>query len=68
MESVKALKAQLKQIGSDLLIKVGKPETVIPALCTEYSCSVVVYQQGFTRRNVIVEEQLAEVGGYGLSL
>lgn len=42
LESVKNLKESLNKIGSDLLVCIGKPEEVIPDICSKYKADCVV--------------------------
>lgn len=51
LESVAGLKKSLQRLGGDLLIQVGKPEDVLPALCKKFGVSEVYHH-----REVAVEE------------
>jgi deoxyribodipyrimidine photo-lyase len=53
LESVADLKSSLQKIGGDLLIKVGKPEEIIPQICKKYNVDEVYHH-----REVASEETL----------
>jgi deoxyribodipyrimidine photo-lyase len=58
IEAVKNLKENLQQIGSDLIIKTGLPENIIPELCKQYLVKEVVYHKEVAPEEVSVEENL----------
>jgi len=45
IESVIALRQSLQQLGSDLMVFIGKPEEVIPALCLKLGVQSVYYHK-----------------------
>jgi len=52
IESVAALKDRLQRTGSDLLIKIGLPEFIIPELVTNYNVSALYTSQEVTTEEV----------------
>jgi len=62
LESVNALRESLKQLGGDLIVKFGKPEDILPEICSEYSVSEVYHHREValmeTDISAIVEEAL----------
>ncbi|MEL6925033.1 MAG: deoxyribodipyrimidine photo-lyase, partial [Bacteroidota bacterium] len=49
------LRRQLQSIGGDLLIRVGKPETILPALVEAYEVQDIFVQEEITSEETIVE-------------
>lgn len=45
IQSIAALKNDLQSLGGDLLIEMGKPEDVLPALCGKYKVSEVYHHR-----------------------
>ncbi len=60
LESVQALREELQARGSDLVIRVGPPEKVIPDLCDEYDVRFVTFQEEVTREEVDTETAVTE--------
>ena len=60
LESLADLRQSLRQLGSDLVIRKGHPEEVIPALTQELEVSVVYWHEEVTAEEVAVEELLAD--------
>ncbi|GJP43499.1 hypothetical protein CLOM_g2951 [Closterium sp. NIES-68] len=58
LESVADLRARLQAVGSDLIVRVGPPETVLPALAAALNAHVVVAQGETTDEEVRVERNL----------
>jgi len=58
LESVKNLRVGLRQLGSDLIIRFGKPEEIIPGLARELKTSWVYCNRERTREEVIVQDTL----------
>jgi deoxyribodipyrimidine photo-lyase len=58
LESVADLRSNLRAIGSDLIIRQGKPEEVIPALVKQLQITAVHYHQEVTDEEAIVESNL----------
>ncbi|KAJ8906481.1 hypothetical protein NDN08_002974 [Rhodosorus marinus] len=61
LESVAALREELRKIDSDLYIQRGSPELMIPALVDQFEFSTVVFQKGFSRLDVEAEAALEQV-------
>lgn len=57
-ESVADLRAQLRSRGSDLLLRRGLPETVIPPIAQELKISAVYFHKEVTSEEIAVEEAL----------
>ncbi len=60
LESIAALKIKLQQLGSDLLVYVGKAEDVIPQLCVDLSVNEVYYHREAATDELAVEDKLDE--------
>ncbi|AGY58032.1 DASH family cryptochrome [Gloeobacter kilaueensis] len=58
LQSVAALKDALEQLGSGLVVRLGEPEAVIPALVKELNISAVYYHQEVTSEERAVESAL----------
>lgn len=58
LETVRDLKLNLQDIGSDLVIKIGKPEEIVFALAKHHKAKAVYCQQEATDEEMLVEEQL----------
>lgn len=58
LESVADLKRNLREIGSDLLIRHGKPEAVIPELCETLKITAIHFSQEVTSEETQVENAL----------
>lgn len=58
LETVRDLRLNLQDIGSDLVIKTGKPEDIIFALAKHYKAKAVYCHQEATDEEMLVEEQL----------
>ena len=67
LESVKNLKANLQSAGLDLIIKMGKPEDVIPELVESYNIDLVFTHKKITREEIDVENALKNNLGNKLS-
>jgi deoxyribodipyrimidine photo-lyase len=64
IESVTALREKLRATGSDLIVKIGLPEFVMPEICTENQVSDV-----FTRSEITDEEiRISSVVAHSLAL
>lgn len=55
MESLQDLRKACREKGSDLLIKVGKPENVLPELISEHNTTHLFYQKEVTSEETDVE-------------
>ena len=59
LESVDCLRNNLRGVGSDLIVAVGKPEDIIPSLLTGSSKSSQVFAQGeVTYEEIAIERRL----------
>ncbi len=58
IEAVKDLRQSLRQIGSDLIVRVGKPEVVIYDLAKELKTSWVFCNRERTREELMVQDEL----------
>ncbi len=60
LESVADLRRSLQQRGSDLVIRWGEPETMIPALASEVNAQAVYWHEEATSEELAVENVLAD--------
>ncbi|RZM75250.1 DASH family cryptochrome [Leptolyngbya iicbica] len=60
LESVADLRRSLQQRGSDLIIRWGEPETVIPSLVKELDAQAVYWHEEATAEELAVENALAD--------
>ena len=58
LESLQDLANSLQEIGSDLIIRQGKPEDVIPQLVQDLNISQVYFNAEVTSEEIYVEQQL----------
>ncbi len=58
IESVRDLKLKLKDIGSDLIVKIGKPEDIIFSLARYLKANRVFCQEEITSEEISVEDAL----------
>ncbi|MGJ3245264.1 MAG: DASH family cryptochrome [Elainellaceae cyanobacterium] len=58
LESVENLRQSLRSLGSDLIIRMGMPEEVIPQLVQELEISIVYYSSEVTSEELTVEQHL----------
>ena len=62
IESVADLKASLKNLGGDLLIKIGNPEDILPEICKKYKVDMVYHHREVaseeTKISSLVEDAL----------
>ncbi len=58
LESLADLRRSLQQLGSNLIMRWGYPEQVIPELIQQFSISAVYYHKEVTSEEVIVEDAL----------
>ena len=59
-ESVLDLRQRLRQLGSDLVVRVGRPEEVLPALAAELGATAVYASEEVTQEEQAVETALEE--------
>ncbi len=58
LESVADLKTHLQELGSDLLIRKGKPAKIIPTLMEEFGCACVYCSKEYTDEEVKIEQAI----------
>jgi deoxyribodipyrimidine photo-lyase len=58
LESVADLRSQLQSIGSDLIIRQGQPEDILPAIVEQYQITAIHYHTEVTAEETIVEANL----------
>lgn len=61
LESVTDLKQHLLELGSDLLIKVGDPKVLLPALADQYGCAAIFCAKEYSSDEVRIEQHLAQL-------
>lgn len=54
------LRETLKEIGGDLIVRKGKPEEIIPALCREFEVSKVFFHEEVTNEETSIEKSLID--------
>lgn len=59
LESLEDLKNKLEAEGAGLLIRIGKPEDILPTLASEWDCQAISAQAEYTREEMDVESALA---------
>ena len=57
-ESLQTLATKLKEKNSGLLIQVGKPEEILPAIAEEYQAKAVFYHKEIAHEETSVEKSL----------
>jgi deoxyribodipyrimidine photo-lyase len=60
LESLADLRSSLRSLGSDLVIRRGHPEAIIPALAKELGCQAVYFHQEVTFEERLVEAAVSE--------
>jgi deoxyribodipyrimidine photo-lyase len=58
IQSVTQLKNKLQEVGSDLLVYIGKPEDLIPKLCEDLGVNQVYYHKEAAPEERLVEDEL----------
>ncbi|MDX2244513.1 MAG: DASH family cryptochrome [Leptolyngbyaceae cyanobacterium bins.302] len=58
LESVADLRRSLQQVGSDLLVRSGHPEQIIPQLAQQLGVTAVYYHEEVTSEEIRVEDAL----------
>lgn len=56
LESVAALRNQLRALGNDLIIRLGKPEVEIPEIARTNKCSAIYFHKEFASEEIAVEQ------------
>ncbi len=60
LESVADLRRSLRQLGSDLIIRVGHPEVVLPTLAADATAQIVSWHEEVTAEETAVASTLAD--------
>lgn len=60
LESVENLRANLRTAGSDLIVRVGKPEYIVPEIAREIKASWVLCNRERTYEEVLVQDVLEQ--------
>ena len=60
LESVEDLRRSLRKVGSDLLVRVGKPEWIVADLARDLKASWVLCNRERTREEVLVQDALEQ--------
>lgn len=60
IDSVEDLRKSLRAKGSDLLVRLGRPEEVLPELCRQTGCKRVFCHREVTYEDLMVEEDVEE--------
>jgi len=69
LESVADLRTSLRAINSDLIIRTGLPEVILPALAEEFGATAIYFSKEVTAEEVAVETALqAAVEPLGIAL
>lgn len=58
LESVEDLRRNLKALGSDLIIRIGKPEHILANIADDFKCSWVICNRERTYEEVLVQDAL----------
>lgn len=56
LESLEDLRKKLIKLGSNLLIRIGKPETVLSAIIKEHKTELLIFQKEIASEEVAVED------------
>ena len=59
IESIEDLRKSLRRLGSDLIVRLGKPEEVLPALATQTQAQAIYWHEEVTAEETTVEEAVA---------
>lgn len=62
IEAVQNLRENLSKIGSNLIVRIGKPEEILPQLAQQYNASAIYASKEVTQEETDVEKRL-EAGG-----
>ena len=60
LESLHDLREHLREVGSDLVVKVGRPEVMLPELAQKYDCSTLYCSKEYTYEEIQMEKALEE--------
>ena len=58
IESIQALREKLREMGGDLLVRLGKPEDIIPGLVDEFKIDQLFYHAEVTSEEILVEDSI----------
>ena len=58
LESVFDLRKQLKRLGSELVVRIGKPEEILYSLASEHKAHYIYCNRERTREEVLVQDRL----------
>jgi deoxyribodipyrimidine photo-lyase len=59
-EALQDLKTSLEQRGSQLIVRYGQPEKIIPSLLQQHGISHLYYHREVTREELLIEQALAQ--------
>lgn len=59
-ESVANLRQSLQNLGSNLIIKVGKPDSILPQIAQQVNASAIYFHQEVTAEEIAVETALSQ--------
>ena len=69
VESVINLRQSLRQLGSDLVVRRGRPEEILPALATQVQAQAIYWHEAVTSEETTVDEAVADkVEALGLTV
>ncbi len=60
IESIADLRENLRKVGSDLIVKIGKPENIVAELAEKFDAKIVFASQEATSEEIICEQKLSE--------
>jgi len=58
IESIQTLREKLRGMGGDLLVRLGKPEDIIPGLVDEFKIDQLFYHAEVTPEEILVEDSI----------
>ena len=61
LECIADLRSQYRKLGSDLLVRVGTPEEILPRLAREIQATLLVYSKAHTQREVDRENEVCGI-------
>lgn len=69
LECILDLRENLRRLGSDLVVRVGRPEWILPEIAQEIKASWVICNRERTQEEVLVQDGLeTKLWGYGVEL
>lgn len=63
LESVRELRENLRELGSDLIIKTGDPAKILPNLVKEYEADQIITPKGITPEDVKLDKEITQNAG-----